>query len=164
MNVIILTGPAGAGKNTIARLVAEKKKKCSVIDVDLVRAMIVQPHKAPWDGEGGLAQQRLGVANACLLAKIFVKNAYDVLILDVISDETARLYKKELGDQNIITILLMPNYTEIQRRNKERPSRITEEEIKLIYNWQENLTQYDKKIDNTRLTALETAEIIGGFI
>ena len=55
--------------------------------------MYVQPHKAPWDGEEGKSQQILGVENACLLAKNFIKNKIDVVILDVITDETANLYK-----------------------------------------------------------------------
>lgn len=75
MSVIILTGPPGAGKNTVAQIIAMGKNKCAVIDVDLVRWMILQPHKAPWEGNAGKNQQMLGVRNACLLAKNFLKEA-----------------------------------------------------------------------------------------
>lgn len=55
--VLILTGPAGAGKNTVAHEFAKKREKCAVIDIDLVRWMVLQPHKAPWEGEEGMKQQ-----------------------------------------------------------------------------------------------------------
>ncbi|OHB17206.1 MAG: hypothetical protein A2749_02885 [Parcubacteria group bacterium RIFCSPHIGHO2_01_FULL_45_26] len=93
--------------------------------------MYVQPHKAPWDGEEGKSQQILGVENACLLAKNFIKNKIDVVILDVITDETANLYKKNLDDVKII--LLMPSYEETQKRFKDRPHTISDEEFTMLY-------------------------------
>ena len=39
MGVVVLTGPAAAGKNTIANLLARKRDKGADIDVDLVRWM-----------------------------------------------------------------------------------------------------------------------------
>lgn len=157
MKVIILTGPAGAGKNTVGHIIAQKREKCAVINVDDVRQMLVKPHKAPWKEEGK-AQQKLGVRNACLLAKNFVKNGIDVIILDVVVDETAKIYRKILPETKII--LLMPSFEEAHRRFAERPHSISEEELKIVYEWQEKLTVYDEKIDNSSLSAEETAEKI----
>ena|SRR3989344_990438 len=156
MSIIILTGPAASGKNTIAKILAQKREKCAVIDVDTVRQMYIQPHKAPWDGQEGKYQQILGVENACLLAKNFTKNKIDVLILDVVTDETANLYKKNLGEVKII--LLMPSYEEAQKRFKDRPHTISDEEFTMLYKWEEDLTVFNEKIDNTALSAVETAE------
>lgn len=158
MNIIILTGPAASGKNTIAKILARKIERCAVIDVDAIRQTYVHPHKAPWDGAEGKSQQMLGVENACLLAENFIKNNIAVVILDVITDETANLYKKNLGEVKII--LLMPSYEEAKKRFKERPHTISDEEFKMLYQWEEDLTIYDEKIDNTELSAEETAEKI----
>ena len=155
MSIIILTGPAASGKNTISKILAQKKRECAIIDVDAVRQMYVQPHKAPWDGEEGKSQQILGVENACFLAKSFAKNDINVVILDVLTDETANLYKKNLGAVKII--LLMPVFAEAQKRFKERPPTISDEEFKMIYQWEENLTVFDEKIDNTVLSTEDTA-------
>jgi guanylate kinase len=158
MSITILTGPVASGKNTVSKILAQKKERCAVIDVDMLRQMYVQPHKAPWDGEEGKSQQMLGVENACLLAKSFAKSNIDVVILDVITDETANVYKKNLGEVKII--LLMPSYEETQKRFNERPPTISEQEFKMIYQWEESLTVFDEKIDNTALSEEETADKI----
>src|SRR4051812_43497631 len=108
MSVIILTGPAGSGKNTIAKTFAAKQTCCAVIDVDAVRQMLVQRHKAPWDGEEGKQQQALGVRNACALAKNFSQYDSNVVILDVLTQETLLRYKTELSELNPKIVLLLP--------------------------------------------------------
>lgn len=156
MNVSILTGPAASGKNTISQAFAEKRNKCAVIDVDIVRWFYRQPHKAPWDGEEGKEQQKFGVENACLLAKNFVNNNVDVVILDVVVNETAKIYKELLPEAKIVLLLL--SYEETLKRFQERPHTITQEEFNLVYQWQKELTVFDEKIDNTQMNVEETAE------
>ena len=158
MKLLILTGPAGAGKNTIAELAAKKREKCAVIDVDTIRWFLRNPHKAPWEGKEGKAQQLLGVKNACALAENFMKENCDVIILDVINDETAKLYRELLKNHNPKILLLLPSFEEIQKRNTMRPPRLRREEIEMIYKWQESLTEFDERIDNSNLSAEEAAE------
>ena len=157
MKVLILTGPSGVGKNTVAVVLAEKLGRCAVIDVDIVRWMVLQPHKAPWDGEEGKAQQKLGVRNACVLARNFVSAGFDVIILDVLTDETARVYKAELKEIEPKIVLLLPTFDEIKRRNAVRGRRLTDDEVERVYDCQEHLAVYDTKIDNTHLPAEELA-------
>lgn len=158
MYLFIITGPPGAGKNTIAKALAQKVKRCVVIDVDLVRWMVIKPHKAPWEGHEGKSQQELGVKNTCMLAKNFLKQQYNVVITDVVSDTTATLYKKELKEYLPKIILLLPTYTEIKRRNVLRPPRLKEEEIKMLYQQQKEIKLYDIKIDNTILSVNSVVE------
>jgi len=162
MRVIVLTGPAAAGKNTIANLLARMREKGADIDVDLVRWMYRQPHKAPWEEEEGTKQLKLGAENACLLAKNFISNGIDVVICDVLTDETARLYKELLP--NVKIVLLMPTLEETHRRFTERRHTISEEEFKWVYELEQKLTVYDEKIDNTNLTPEETAEKLNEYL
>jgi|SRR5208282_1440436 len=90
LKVLILTGPAGGGKNSVASIYANARERCAVIDVDLIRWMVLKPHVAPWGGEDGRGQHRLGVRNACMLARNFIEEGYEVVILDVLSDEIAQ--------------------------------------------------------------------------
>jgi len=157
MKVLILTGSSGAGKNTVAVVLAEKLSRCAVIDVDIVRWMVLQPHKAPWDGEEGKAQQKFGVRNTCLLTRSFVNAGFDVIILDVLTDETARLYKAELKEIEPKIVLLLPTFDEIKRRNAVRGRRLTGDEVERVYDCQKHLTVCDTKIDNTHLSTEELA-------
>ncbi len=151
-NVFILTGPPAAGKNTVAMQIAHRLQRCAVIDVDLVRWMVIQPHKAPWDGEEGKRQQLLGVHNTCLLTQSFLAANLTVLILDVLSCETAKLYKTLLVANTPQVILLLQTFEEILKRNRARP-RLTDEELSLLYEQNKQFNLYDKKIDNTNISA-----------
>lgn len=157
MTVLVLTGPPAAGKNTIAALIAQRLPHCVVIDVDLVRWMVLQPHKAPWEGEEGQAQQKLGVQNACLLARNFTQAGFHVIVLDVLTNETALLYQSALPDLEVKIVLLLPTFEETKKRNAMRGKRLTDNEIELLYNWQMQLSIYDAQIDNSLLTAEDTA-------
>ena len=156
-NVFILTGPPASGKNTIAMQLAPHLSRCAVIDVDLVRWMVIHPHKAPWDGEEGKRQQVLGVENTCLLTQSFLEANLSVLILDVLSSETAMLYKTRLAASAPQIILLLPTFEEIIRRNRVR-SRLTNEEISMLYEQNRHFTLYDEKIDNTAVSAEQVVE------
>ena len=158
--MLILNGPTGTGKNTIAEIVSKETERSVVIDVDLLRLMVKNPHKAPWQGEEGKHQQLLGVSNACLLAKEFIKNGFSVIILDVLSDETAKLYKDNLNEFKPKLVLLLPTWEEIVRRNKTRERRLTDDELEMVYKQQADLKTFDEKIDNTNLSPEEVAEKI----
>jgi predicted kinase len=158
MNILVLTSPAGAGKNTVAKVLAAQRERCAVIDVDVVRQMLVKPHKAPWEGEEGLAQQRLGVRNACALARNFVLSGTDVVILDVLSQETLTAYREALAGLNPKIVLLLPTWEEVQRRNKMRTQYLTDGEIEMIYQSQAVLRGSDQQIDNTNLSPQEVAD------
>ena len=156
--ITVLTGPAAAGKNTIGHLYATRhSKRCAVIDVDLVRWMLRQPHKAPWEGEEGHYQHQLGVRHSCLLAKSFVKEGCEVLITDVVNDELAAMYRKELSGYENRIMRLLPSCDESLRRLKERPPSITEAEARMLYDQQQALRDFDFSLDNSILSAEEVA-------
>jgi hypothetical protein len=158
MSILVLTGPAAAGKNTISEILATHIQPCAVIDVDLVRWMHRNPLVAPWNGDEGMRQLRLGVDNACLLAKNFVDHNANVIVLDVLLNDTAELYRNLLKEYQYTVVKLMPSLLETRKRFDARKYTITEEEFKLVYSWQEQLTVFDKEIDNSDMTPEETAE------
>ncbi len=153
MRVLILTGPTASGKNTVGQLTAEQLERCAIVDVDLVRWMVRMPHKAPWEGAEGARQQRLGVSNACLLAKKFVSASYSVVILDVLTNATVRQYRTDLESVPHKIVMLLPTFVEARRRSRGRGERLTVEEEQMIYDWQQQLADVDEHIDNTALTA-----------
>jgi shikimate kinase len=149
MMVLILTGPPAAGKTTVGPLLAQRLRRCTVIDVDQLRRMVVQPHIAPWKDAEGLAQLQLGARNASLLVRNFVAEGYAVIVLDVLIDETAALYKQLLADIEYRIVLLLPSLGAVIERNQRRGQWLTDDEVRLLYRWEEKLTIYDEVIDNT---------------
>lgn len=164
MKLIILCGPTGTGKNTIAELVAQQRKRCAVVDYDVLRNMFREPHLTPWDGEAGSRQNLLGIEHASMLALSFLGNGYDCLVLDVLSDETAEVYREQLRQFNPMIIHLLPTYDEILRRNRTRPPRLTKQELATVYKGQCDFSGFDIQIDNTQLPPEIVAERILGFM
>jgi hypothetical protein len=53
--------------------------------------LVIAGHAAPWEGKEGQLQQRIGVENACVLARRFLDRSIDVVLSDVLNHETAAL-------------------------------------------------------------------------
>ena len=94
---LLLTGGPAAGKSATSRRLVESLRRAAVIDVDDIRHLVVAGHAAPWEGTEGQRQQRIGVENACDLARRFLHEGVDVVLCDVISHETAALYRDLLA-------------------------------------------------------------------
>lgn len=162
--LLVLNGPTGTGKNTIAGIVAQRRERCAVIDYDDLRNMFRKPHLTPWDGEAGRRQNLLGLEHACALARSFLANGYDCLILDVLSDETATAYREGLADLGPRLVHLLPTWEEIVRRNGTRPPRLTDEHLRMVYEGQERLSVFDERIDTTDLAPEDVADRIVGMM
>jgi hypothetical protein len=155
--MLIITGPTAAGKNTVALLLAERRERCAVVDFDLVRRMFVRPHQPPWAGEEGRTQQLLGVRQVCSLAGSFSEAGWDVIILDVLSDETAGIYRRLLARFSPKVVQLLPTYEEVKKRFSERGPVLTRRELEMVYEGQSKFAQYDLRLDNTAVGPGEAA-------
>ena len=158
--MLILTGPTAAGKNTVGTLLAKRRERCAVVDFDAVRAMFVQPHRAPWQGAEGKAQHLLGTQLVCLLAERFARAGWDVIILDVVTAETAVLYRHLLDPFKPTIVQLLPAFAELQRRFYQRGPVLTDDELAQVYAEQQAFPHYDIRIDNTHWSPNEVAEQI----
>ncbi|MBI1257475.1 MAG: adenylyl-sulfate kinase [Chloroflexi bacterium] len=162
--IIILTGPAASGKNTIANVYASHScERCAVIDGDVVRQMLRQPHAAPWDEPEGLAQHRLGVHNNCLLAKSFAEDGCEVVILDVLWSDLAARYREELDGYPLRIVRLLPSWEAALKRLHGRPPSISDSEARWTYDAQLALTDFDLSIDNSTLSAGEVAAKLAAY-
>ena len=161
---LLLSGPSASGKNTIGAVLATLVKPCAVIDFDVVRLMFANPHLTPWRGEQGYAQQLTGVRMVSSLATQFQKAGWHTVILDVLWRDSPSLYRELLGDQLTI-VSLLPTFDEIVRRSSERESReghrrLTAAELRLVWDEHASAANYDLRIDNTNIAAVDVAEEI----
>lgn len=91
------------------------------------------------------------VAVQSAMGRCRLEEDYDTIIIDVLTDETAAIYKQKLKKFKPHIVLLLPTLDEIKRRSKLRKEWLTSEEIEMLYQWQELFTSYDTKIDFTSL-------------
>lgn len=161
--ITLLTAPTAGGKNTIAHLYATQfSDRCAVIDGDLVRWMLRNPHIAPW-AEGGLAQHQLGVKHGALLARSFADEGFEVLILDVLWADLAARYRRDLAGYPLRIVRLLPSWTEALQRLHERPYTISDAEARWVYETQTALTDFDFTLDNTMLAAEAVCAWLAGL-
>ncbi|GAA1574237.1 MULTISPECIES: hypothetical protein [Kribbella] len=128
---LILTGGPAVGKSVTGRALAEGRATCAFVDVDDVRQLVVSGAAAPWNGAEGRKQQRIGVVNACGIARNFLAAGVEVVIADVLTPETSELYKQELPDCLIVHLIV--DLPEALRRAASRKVWLTDAEFRMLH-------------------------------
>lgn len=121
--ICLITGPAGVGKSTIAKLLAKEFAKTAKIDVDYIRKMIIHGYVMPFrDNKTTREQLLLSRKNACSLARNFVQSGFSVFIDDVITKKSSLdFYLKNLTGYKVLVFLLFCNKNVLQKRDTARP-------------------------------------------
>jgi hypothetical protein len=128
---LVLTGGPAVGKSSTGKAVATARPRAAFIDVDDVRQLIVAGGEPPWRGEQGLAQQKLGVLNACCMARHLTAAGFDVVIADVLTPRTALVYRQKLP-RCLIVHLVVP-LAEALRRAARRRVWLTDDEFRALH-------------------------------
>lgn len=122
---LVLTGGPAVGKTVTGRTLAERRPRAAFIDVDDLRLLVVAGHE--WLGPAGAVQRRLGASNACALGRRFLAAGFDVAIADVLTPETAAVYREQLP--NCLVVQLRVPLAEARRRATTRPVWLTDAEF-----------------------------------
>lgn len=130
---------------------------CAVIDGDQVRWMYTQPHVAPWHGDEGLRQHRIGAQHGAMLARSFHMLGLEVILLDVLWADLAQIYRTELNDLPFRIVRLLPTLDECLRRHHQRPPSISDQEVAWTYTQSAALTDFDFTLDTTACSAEQVA-------
>src|SRR5262245_53682712 len=88
VRIVLVGGPAGAGKSTLARGWCASRPRAVHVELDAVRELIVGGLADPREpGDMQEEQYALSVAAALALARVFAASGYDVAIDDVLATE-----------------------------------------------------------------------------
>ncbi len=174
MAIFILTGPSAAGKNAVADAIGKLLEHVSIVDVDDVRKSggsgmipnsaycdMVADGLVPGDTETGRDDWQAGVSLAIARAREHFNAGRSVIVIDVLSDRSAKMYRNEL--KQVYIVLLLPALEEIERRYRKRAeeegmSRLGDDSfIGLLYRHQSGFSEYDLKLDNSNLSPEEVA-------
>lgn len=159
----IITGPAGAGKSTISKILAEQIENCVNIEADDVKHMIMcgyvyddvqnRPRFTQWSLLGSI----MG-----LMAQEFIKQGYSVILNGYINEPAWDAVQKKVNIDK--KILLMPNFYDVVQRDVGRDKRHTlgKSVIYRHYEYFSTCGYYNdyKKINTTTITIGQTAGII----
>lgn len=162
--VFLLTGMPGAGKSTVARLLAERFDRAAHIDIDMVFHHFTVAGKADPAAPGAepAAQSRLAVANAAALARNYADSGF-VCVLDGLIARRAEvlLCAQVIAPWPLHLVVLAPPQQVSEQRDAHRSgkhvARYFRHQAPVLH---AELAGLGLWIDSSGQTAAETAAVI----
>jgi len=170
--VILLTGPAGAGKTEAARVWASTRPYPTAhVSLDDVRDFLKSGYANPEDGWTPEAAEQLDLARSIVadMARRYAERRVRLIVDDAIFPAGEERWRQAVSGLTCVLLVVLPSVEALCARNRLRDGRrrLREETLQTIY--EDMLGWRDRGvpvIDNTGLTAAETAasieRIIGG--
>ena len=144
--IVLIGGPAGAGKSTLAAAWCATQDRAVHIELDDIRDLIVAGRADP-QGAGEMVGEQYDLSvEACVrLAATFAAAGYDVAIDDVLEPSAfERVWAPALSGIPYTLLILMPELDEVLRRARSREKRVREDIIRAQYEaskaWSPQLT------------------------
>jgi len=123
--VLVISGIPGAGKSTIAALVARRLARSVHIEAEALQRFVVGGSVWP-DGEPheeAMRQLRLRGRNVALLADSFFEEGFTPVVDDVVIGTRLADLRSDLGSRPLLFVLLVPRLAVVRERNRQRPAK-----------------------------------------
>ena len=158
-NLYVITGPAGVGKSTVSKILAQKLNKSSLIEGDEIYHKIIGGYIPAWKSGNHLQTFWKICINTI---RIYLDDGFDVVFNYIITPENLELLKNEFKNYTIKFIVLLINESTLLLRDKERPKNCQMKErcITLLNDFKNRNYNIDNILDTTNLSIEETVNLI----
>lgn len=158
-NLYIITGPAGVGKSTISRKLAELKNKSVLIEGDDIYHHVVGGYIQAWK-EGNHLETFWKV---CLeTINIYLEDGFDVVFNYIINPSSLKQIQEKFKNYTIKFIVLLVNEETLLLRDSERPAdcQMKERCITLLNNFKNMNYSETNILDTSNLSIEASVDII----
>jgi adenylylsulfate kinase-like enzyme len=122
--IFLINGTQGAGKSTVARLLATHFGRCACLDADDLLRLVVSgavPLEPPLSVEAE-RQLRLRARVASRIADTFFEDGFTVVIAEILAGRLDH-FRTEIKSRPLLLVNLAPSLDVVKRRNEERPNK-----------------------------------------
>ena len=123
--VLVISGIPGAGKSTIAAIVAGRLARSVHIEAEVIQRFVVGGSVWP-DGEPqeeAMRQLRLRGRHVAMLADSFFEEGFTPVVDDVVIGTRLAELRSDLRSRPLLFVLLVPRLEVVRKRNRERPDK-----------------------------------------
>lgn len=156
--ILVVSGAQGAGKSTVATLVAESLPRAVVINGGQVQKLIVSglswPSGADEMDEAFVRQLRTRLKGACALAQVFADDGFVAIVEEQVVGERVDHLLEELGDRGFRFVMLAPRHEVVVERERGRGTDLHER----WGSWQEEIEGRTRRIGLWLATSEQTPE------
>lgn len=159
--VLVVTGPPGAGKSTVARAIAARHERCVVVRGDDVLASVVSGFVFPWLPESA-AQNLTALTATAAQVRAFADGGFPVVVDVVLGPWHVNRFAAALGTTFGYIVLRPSKHITVDRATRRDPGALTDSApVEHMWNEFADLGRFETHvIDNGALDVERTVDAV----